>query len=290
MKKLLWLLLVPSVLTAQADTVKLSPKELFEASSAWNGIGVVQSYVDFQKDVLSSSNLSVSIVGKQVSTTLNLGYNKSSLSGAWSQSFLTSLNPAWDYYGAGYGITRNTNHITSTLQAFISTDFDFQKNITISVIELFPTKTFGTFGATVNVSKTFWGEHEGAWEGEYIVDEQGNWVKNIYPINPASSQVITRAMLMYTYTFKTDKVNISPQIFALSDIHKVYKNGITNIAYFSDFNLDVYYGTSVDWKITKRFVLNTNIRLNTTLDKFGESVGYKKSNPVIFMVGTQFQF
>jgi len=171
MKKLLWLLLVPSVLTAQADTVKLSPKELFEASSAWNGIGVVQSYVDFQKDVLSSSNLSVSIVGEQVSTTLNLGYNKSSLSGAWSQSFLTSLNPVWDYYGAGYGITRNTNHVTSTLQAFVSTDFDFQKNITLSVIELFPTKTFGTFGATVNVSKTFWGEYEGAWEGEYIVDE-----------------------------------------------------------------------------------------------------------------------
>jgi hypothetical protein len=95
---------------------------------------------------------------------------------------------------------------------------------------------------------------------------------------------------MYTYTFKTNKVNISPQIFGLSDIHTVYKNGITNIAYFSDFNLDVYYGISVDWKITKRFVLNTNIRLNTTLDKFGESVGYKKSNPVMFMVGTQFQF
>lgn len=290
MKKLLWLLLVPSLLTAQADTVKLSPKELFEASSVWNGIGVVQSYVDFQKDVLSSSNLSVSIVGKQVSTTLNLGYNKSSLTGVWSQSFLTSLNPTWDYYGAGYGITRNTNRTTSTLQAFVSTDFDFQKNITLSVIELFPTKTFGTFGVTVNMSKTFWGKYQGAWQGEYVVDEQGNWVKNIYPIMPASNQLTTRVMMMYTYTFKTDKVNISPQIFGLTDVHKIYKNGITNIAYFDDFNLDMYYGTSVDWKITKRFVLNTNIRLNTTLDKFSESVGYKKSNPVIFMVGTQFQF
>jgi len=290
MKKILFLLLVPTVLSAQADTVKLSPKELFEVSSAWNGIGVVQSYVDFQKDVLSSSNLSVNIVGNQVSTTLNLGYNKSSLSGAWSQSFLTSINPVWDYYGVGYGISKNTNRATSTLQAFVSTDFNFQKNITLSAIELFPTKTFGTFGVTVNVSKTYWKEYEGAWQGEYTVDEQGNWIKNINPMTPASSQLTTRSMMMYTYTFKTDKVNISPQLFGLTDWHKVFKNGITDISYFDDFNLDVYYGTSVDWKVTKRFVLNTNIRLNTTFDEFSKSLGYKKSNPVMFMVGTQFQF
>jgi hypothetical protein len=54
--------------------------------------------------------------------------------------------------------------------------------------------------------------------------------------------------------------------------------------------LDLYYGTSIDWKVTKRFVLNTNIRYNTTFDKASESVGYKKSNPILFMIGTNFQF
>ena len=49
MKKLLWLLLVPSLLMAQADTVKLSPKELFEASSAWNGIGECNRMWIFKK-------------------------------------------------------------------------------------------------------------------------------------------------------------------------------------------------------------------------------------------------
>jgi len=100
-----------------------------------------------------------------------------------------------------------------------------------------------------------------------------------------------RGMVMYTYTLKTKRVNISPQIFAMSDVYKVFKDGTTSdLAYFDDFNLDLYYGTSIDWKVTKRFILNTNIRYNTTWDKLSESVGYKKSNPILFMIGTNFQF
>jgi len=96
---------------------------------------------------------------------------------------------------------------------------------------------------------------------------------------------------MYTYTLETKKVNISPQIFVMSDIYKVFKNGTSSdLSYWNAFNLDLYYGTSMDWKISKRFILNTNIRYNTTWDKLGESVGYKKSNPVLFMIGTNFQF
>ena len=98
-------------------------------------------------------------------------------------------------------------------------------------------------------------------------------------------------MAMYTYTFKTKRVNISPQIFAMSDVYKVFKDGTeSDLAYLDDFNLDLYYGTSIDWKITKRFTLNTNIRYNTTWDKLSESVGYKKSNPIMFMMGTNFKF
>jgi hypothetical protein len=98
-------------------------------------------------------------------------------------------------------------------------------------------------------------------------------------------------MLMYTYTHKTRLVNISPQIFAMSDIYKVFKDGTaSDLAYLDDFNLDLYYGVSMDWKITKRFVLNTNFRFNNTWDKLSESVGYKKASPVLFMVGTNFSF
>ena len=126
---------------------------------------------------------------------------------------------------------------------------------------------------------------------ESDVDENGNFKDLIYPILPAASQITYRGMVMYTYTFKTKRVNISPQIFAMSDIYKVFKDGTaSDLAYVDDFNLDLYYGTSIDWKITKRFVLNTNIRYNTTWDKLSESVGYKKSNPILFMIGTNFQF
>jgi hypothetical protein len=296
MKKLitiLFLLCVSFVTNAQIqtpDTLQLSPKELFGESDDWNDVGILQSYVNFSKDVLSSSNLSVGVIGKQVSTTLNLGYHKSSMNGQWGHSFAASINPIWKYYGVGYGLSRNTQKRTTTIQTFYSTDFDFQKDITFSFVDVFRTQKWGTFGYSLTASKTFWGESEGAWEGKYIVDENGNWVKNIYPIDPASSEVTYRGMIMYTYTFKTKKVDISPQIFGMSDIYKTFKNGQTDISYLTKFNLDLYYGTSIDWKITKRFVLNTNIRYNTTFDKASQSVGYKKSNPIMFMVGTNFQF
>jgi len=273
------------------DTLQLSAKELFGESDDWNDVGILQSYVNFSKDVLSSSNLSVGIIGKQVSTTLNLGYHKSSMNGKWSHTFATSINPIWNYYGAGYGISRNTEKRTTTLQSFYSTDFDFQKDITLSFIDVFRTKKMGTFGYSVIASKSFWGTYQGKWQGKYTVDANGDFLDLIYPQMPASSEISYRGMVMYTYTFKTKRVNISPQVFAMSDIYKVFKDGTeSDLAYVDDFNLDLYYGTSIDWKITKRFVLNTNIRYNTTWDKLSESVGYKKDNPIMVMIGTNFKF
>ena len=291
---ILSLILTTFVTNAQIqkpDTLQLSPKELFGESDDWNDVGILQSYIDFSKDVLSSSNLSVGIIGKQVSTTLNLGYSKTSKNGKWGHSFSTSINPIWKYYGVGYGFTRNTDKRTTTLQSFYSTDFDFQKDITLSFIDVFRTKKFGTFGYSVIVSKTFWGTYEGEWEGKYTVDINGNFLDLIYPQMPASSETTYKGMLMYTYTIKTKRVNISPQVFAMSDVYVDFKDGTaSDLGYLNDFNLDLYYGTSMDWKIGKKFILNTNLRFNKTWDKLSESVGYKKSNPILFMIGTNFQF
>jgi hypothetical protein len=296
MKYLLIILLVligfiSNAQVQKPDTLQLSPKELFGESGDWNNLGILESYIDFSKDVLSSSNLSVGVIGKQVSTTLNLGYSKSSNNGKWGHSFASSINPVWNYYGVGYGFSRNTDTRTTTIQSFYSTDFDFQKDITLSFIDVFRSKKFGTFGYSLIASKTFWGTYQGEWKGKYTVDTDGNFLDLIYPMLPASSQITYRGMAMYTYTFKTKRVNISPQVFAMSDIYKQFKDGTaSDLGYLNDFNLDLYYGTSVDWKITKRFILNTNIRYNTTWDKLSESVGYKKSNPILFMIGTNFQF
>jgi len=289
---ILSLIFISLVSTAQTpDTLQLSPKELFGESDDWNNLGILESYIDFSKDILSSSNLSVGIIGKQVSTTLNLGYSKTSKNGQWGHSFASSINPVWNYYGIGYGFSRNTDKRTTTLQTYISTDFDFQKDISISFIDVFKTKKFGTFGYSLIASKTFWDSYEGKWQGQYVIDENSNWVKNIYPIMPSSFQQTYKGMVMYTYTFKTKRIDISPQIFAMSDIYKVFKDGTaSDLSYFDDFNLDLYYGTSMDWKITKRFILNTNVRFNKTWDKLSESVGYKKANPVLFMIGTNFKF
>lgn len=294
MKKLLFLLLIIPATSfgqiSQPDTLKLTDKELFGESGNLNNVGVLQSYVNFSKDVLSTSNLSIGIIGRQVSTTLNLGYNRSSFDEKWEHKFLLSINPIWKYYGIGWGISRNLEKRTTTLQTFYSTDFKFQNDITLSFIDIIRTKKCGTFGYSLVASKTFWGSYEGQWQGEYIVDTNGNWVSNVYPIMSPSSEMNYRGMLMYTYTYKTKLVNISPQLFFMSDVYKIFKDNSLNIAYLNKFNLDLYYGTSLDWKITKKFVLNTNIRFNTTLDKASEQVGYKKANPILFMIGTNFEF
>ena len=273
------------------DTMQLSAKELFGESDDWNDLGILESYIDFSKDVLSSSNLSIGIIGKQVSTTINLGYSKWSKNGMYGHSFSTSINPIWKYYGVGYGFSKNTEKRTTTLQTFYSTDFDFQKDINLSFIDVYRTKKWGTFGYSLIASKTFWGSYEGEWEGKYTVDSDGNFLDLIYPTIPSSSQLTYKGMLMYTYTFKTKMVDISPQLFGMSDVYVDFKDGTpSDLAYVNDFNLDLYYGTSLDWKITKRFILNTNIRFNKTWDKLSESVGYKKANPIMFMIGTNFQF
>jgi len=294
MKRLWFLLLIIPITSfgqiGQPDTLKLTDKELFGESGNLNNVGVLQSYVNFSKDVLSTSNISIGVIGKQVSTTLNLGYNKSSFDEKWEHKFLLSVNPVWKYYGIGYGISRNLERRTTTLQSFYSTDFKFQNDITLSFIDIIRTKKFGTFGYSLVASKTFWGSYQGQWQGEYTVDSLGNFVDLIYPQMPPSSEVNYRGMIMYTYTYKTKLVNISPQLFFMSDVYKIFKDNSLNIAYLNKFNLDLYYGTSLDWKITKKFVLNTNIRFNTTLDKASEQVGYKKANPILFMIGTNFEF
>ena len=294
MKRLWFLLLIIPATSfgqiGQPDTLKLTDKELFGESGNLNNVGVLQSYVNFSKDVLSTSNISIGAIKKQVSTTLNLGYNKSSFDEKWEHKFLLSVNPIWKYYGIGWGISRNLERRTTTLQTFYSTDFKFQNDITLSFIDVIRTKKCGTFGYSLVASKTFWGSYQGQWQGEYTVDSLGNFVDLIYPQMSPSSEVNYRGMIMYTYTYKTKLVNISPQLFFMSDVYKIFKDNSLNIAYLNKFNLDLYYGTSLDWKITKKFVLNTNIRFNTTLDKASEQVGYKKANPILFMIGTNFEF
>lgn len=270
------------------DTIKLTPQELFDYNSKWNNLGTTQSYVDYSKDILSSSDISLGYVNNRLSTTLNLSYNITSNTQKWNHAFITSINPIWKYYGIGYGISKTKKNRVITLQTIGSCDFVFQKNITVSFIDVINTKKFGKFGYNFITSKTFWGEWEGPWEGQFVVDSSGNWVENIYPINPPSTQLTIRVMLMYTYPIKTKIVDISPQIFTTGDIYKLFKSDDLNIGYFDNFNLDIYYGISMNWKITNKFILNTNFRLNNTIDK--TITTYKKSNPILFMIGTRFQF
>ena len=269
------------------DTIKLTQQELFDYNSKWNNLGTTQSYVDYSKDILSSSDISLGYVNNRLSTTLNLSYNIESKNQKWNHAFITSINPIWKYYGIGYGISKTKKNRVITLQTIGSCDFVFQKNITVSFIDVINTKKFGKFGYNFITSKTFWGEWEGPWEGQFVVDSSGNWVENIYPINPPSTQLTIRVMLMYTYPIKTKIVDISPQIFTTGDIYKVFKSDELNIGYFDNFNLDIYYGISMNWKITNKFILNTNFRLNNTIDK--TITTYKKSNPILFMIGTRFQ-
>ena len=74
------------------DTVTLTPQELFNYNSEWNNLGIAQSYVDYSKDVLSSSDISFGYINKRVSTTANLSYTIATSNEKWGHTFLTSMN------------------------------------------------------------------------------------------------------------------------------------------------------------------------------------------------------
>jgi hypothetical protein len=226
------------------------------------------------------------VVGRKVSTTLNLTLNRASTSGKWSHAGILSINPGWKYYGVGYGLTRKSDKRSTTLQVIGSADFDFQKNINLSLIDIFKTRRFGNFGYNLTASQTFWGEWQGPWQGEFTVDSLGNWVANIYPTMPPSRQLTTRAMIVYSYPVKLRRVTLSPQLILVSDIHRSFSDGTLNISYLADFNLDAYYGVQADWKIGKNFILNSGLRFNSTIEKNNQ--GFKKSNPILFSIGTGF--
>jgi len=290
MKILITLILLCVGLSAGAqtptDTLKLTPQELFEFNQEWLGLGTTQAYIDFSKDILNTSDLSLGVVGRRVSTTLNLTLNRASTRGEWHHAGILSINPGWKYYGVGYGITRKSEWRSTTLQVVGSFDFDFQKNINLSLIDIVKTRKFGTIGYNLTASQTFWGEWQGPWQGEYTVDSLGNWVANIYPTMPPSQQLTTRAMVIYSYPIKKKRVTLSPQIILVSVIHRSFSDGTLNISYLANFNLDLYYGVQADWRIGKNFILNSGLRFNTTLEK--NKTDFKKSNPILFSVGTGF--
>jgi hypothetical protein len=290
MKRALIGLLVFVSLTAAAqpatDTLKLTPQELFEFNSEWLGLGTTQAYIDFSKDILNTSDLSLGIVGRRVSTTLNLTLNQASTGGEWHHAGILSINPGWKYYGIGYGLSKKSDRRSTTLQVIGSTDFDFQKNINLSVIDMIKTRRFGTIGYNLTASQTWWGEWQGPWQGEYVVDSLGNWVANIYPVMPPSRQLTTRAMVIYSYPVKKKRVALSPQIMLVSDIHRTFTDGSLAISYLADFNLDLYYGVRADWRVGKKFILNTGLQFNTTIEKNNQ--GYTKANPVLVSIGTGF--
>ncbi len=268
------------------DTLKLTAQELFEFNSEWLGLGTTQAYIDFSKDILNTSDLSLGVVGRRVSTTLNLTLNRASTTDKWHHAGILSINPGWNYYGIGYGLSKKGDRRNTTLQVIGSTDFDFQKNINFSIIDMIKTRRVGTIGYNLTASRTWWGEWQGPWQGEYTVDSLGNWLANIYPVMPPSRQLTTRALIVYSYPVKKKRVTISPQIILVSDIHRSFTDGTLKISYLADFNLDAYYGAQADWQVGKNFILNTSLRFNTTIEKNNQ--GYKKANPVLFSIGTGF--
>ena len=76
---------------------------------------------------------------------------------------------------------------------------------------------------------------------ELEIDANGDFLDLIYPQMPASSETTYKGMLMYTYTIKTKRVNISPQIFAMSDVYVDFKDGETDFGYKNDFNFKIMF-------------------------------------------------
>ena len=248
-----------------------------EAVSEWTNI----SYVDLDNDVMSSSNLSMGFIGEFAILSYNVVYETGKQN--YRNGFFFSHTPSFQYGKVGYNHRREkvwenglkrTNNYSLTLSSS-----GLSNSLTISPFFNQMYQKNGT-----KLGYTFF-INDFSWEGFMFMGEY----------HPASAETQFSTMLIGMKEFDVKRFTIRPELFLLT---KVYTHFVTledvpdalDIWYWNDFNVNLYYGTAVEYHITKRFVLGTKIRSCYDYNVADILLGFKKTTPYIISIGANYDF
>ena len=263
------LLFLPITLFAQSN-------ENAESVSEWTNV----SYVDLNNDVISSSNISMGFIGEFSIFSYNLAYE-------WGNKFnngiFISNTPSFQYTKVGYNFGREkelksgwkrTNNLSLTLSAS-----GYSDALTISPY-----------------FNQMWdkGEWRLGWTG-YVNDFSyaGFEVDGLYYASAAETQF--SLMLIGMKEFPYRKWVVRPELFLLSAIrthfvHLEETDDMLDIWYWNLFNVNSYYGVSIEYNITDVFAIGTKLRSGWSYDLSDIDLGYTKSSPYILSIGTNYDF
>ena len=89
---------------------------------------------------------------------------------------------------------------------------------------------------------------------------------------------------------------LRPEVFLLTDIRThyftLYEDAVEplDIWYWNDFNINLYYGTSLEYKVTDTFSFGTKLRSSFDYDASDINLGYQKATPYFVTLGANYDF
>lgn len=270
MRVLLLLILLPVSLLAQTS----------ENTQTISDVTSIQ-YIDFDTDIMSSSNISVGFLGDMSILSYNLTYE-------WGKENITngifvSNTPFFKYTKVGYSHSRakaikNIERTTSygvTVSAFAD-----HSAVAISPYfnQIYKLKDGTKLGYTFFI-------RDNTHDDFYLFDQ----------FYPAASYTKYSTMLIAMKDFEYRRFVVGPELFLLSSIRTHYFNlddfeGALDIWYWDDFNLNAYYGASLKYKLTERFMFGTKLRSCYTYSASDKTLGFRKATPYILSIGCNYDF
>ncbi len=238
-------------------------------------------YIDFDTDIMSSSNISVGVLGDMSILSYNLTYE-------WGKENVTngvfmSNTPFFKYTKVGYSHSRvktiknieRTNSYGITISAFAD-----HSAVAISPYfnQIYKFKDGTKLGYTFFI-------RDNTHDDFYLFDQ----------FYPAASYTKYSMMITAMKDFEYKKFVLGPELFLLSSIRTHYFNlddfeGALDIWYWDDFNLNAYYGASLKYKLTEKFMFGTKLRSCYTYSSSDKTLGFRKATPYILSIGCNYDF
>jgi hypothetical protein len=248
-----------------------------ESVSEWTNI----SYVDLDNDVISSSNLSMGFIGEFAILSYNITYETGRNN--YKNGLFFSHTPSFKYGKVGYNHRREkvwenglkrTNNLGLT---FSSSGYTDAVTISPNFNQMYE-KNGNRWGYTLYVNDFSWTEFE--FDGI---------------IYPSAAETQFSVMLIGMKEFKKNRFTIRPEAFLLSAVytHFVHLDDIPDaldIWYWNRFNINLYYGSSFEYNLTKRFVLGGKVRSCFNYNVSDKDLGFYKSTPYIVSIGANYDF
>ena len=241
------------------------------------------TYVELNNDVMSSSNISLGYLGEFTMFSFNLAYEWES--GKHTNGVFYSHTPSFKYNKVGYtygrlkefsgGLKRMTNY-SLTLS---------NSGYTPSTISISPYFNQMYQKKSIRLGYTF-----------FVNDYSWDDFENDNQFYDAAVNQNYSLMLIGMKEWEFKHWVLRPEVFLLTDIRThyftLYEDAVEplDIWYWNDFNINLYYGTSLEYKVTDVFSFGTKLRSSFDYDVSDINLGYQKATPYFVTLGANYDF